>query len=250
MPDKRRKNDTLRPDLIVATAARLQQRIAERFPESGLRNVCGQVHVIAQNMEMRADWIGKPVRWLRITTWAVIGLIIILAVLPFTLVGPAEADQDLLPAGNLKEILELIESGINDVVLIGAAIFFLLTMESRYKRQRSLQAMHELRSLAHVVDMHQLTKDPHRLIGSKNYPNTGKSPKMEMSRFELHRYLDYCSEMLALIGKIAAVYVQEFDDSAAMAAASELETLTTSLSQKIWQKIAILSTFENEYEAK
>ena len=248
MPDIRRQPDTLRPDLIAATIGRLHQRIGERFPESGLKHVCKQLHTIAQNMETRADWIGKPVRWLRTVTWAVIGMIVVLAIIPFTLVGQASGNQEILPEGNVKEVLELIESGINDVVLVGAAIFFLLTVESRYKRERSLQAMHELRSLAHVIDMHQLTKDPHRLIGPKNYTATGQSPKMEMTRFELHRYLDYCSEMLALLGKIAAVYVQEFDDSVAMAAASELETLTTGLSQKIWQKIAILSTLDNEYD--
>ena len=46
--------------------------------------------------------------------------------------------------------------------------------------------------------------------------------------------------MLSLTGKIAAVYVQEFDDGVALASASELEVLTTGLSNKIWQKISIL----------
>ena len=69
---------------------------------------------------------------------------------------------------------------------------------------------------------------------------------MEMTRFELHRYLDYCSEMLALLGKIAAVYVQEFDDGVALASAAEIETLTTGLSSKIWQKIGILSIVEDQ----
>ena len=239
--------DTLRPDLIVKTISRLHHRIGERFPNSGLVKVCHQVLVLSQNMETRADWIGRPVKWMRVVTWIVIAAIIVLAVIPFGLVGNVPPD-DLLPEGNLKEVLELIESGINDLVLIGAAIFFLLTIENRYKRQRALAAMHELRSLAHVIDMHQLTKDPHRIMRVGGYPSTDQSPKLEMSRFELHRYLDYCSEMLALIGKLAAVYVQEFDDSVAMAAASELETLTTGLSRKIWQKIAILSTVENEYE--
>ena len=69
---------------------------------------------------------------------------------------------------------------------------------------------------------------------------------MEMTRFELHRYLDYCSEMLALLGKIAAVYVQEYDDGVALASEAEIETLTTGLSSKIWRKIGILSVVENQ----
>ena len=61
-----------------------------------------------------------------------------------------------------------------------------------------------------------------------------------MSSFELRRYLDYCTEMLSLTGKLAAVYVQNFDDEVALAAVNEVEALTTGLAGKIWQKITIL----------
>ena len=122
----------------------------------------------------------------------------------------------------------------------------MLTTETRYKRKRALEALHEIRSIAHVIDMHQLTKDPHRILNGDQYQNTSLSPKMEMTRFELHRYLDYCSEMLALLDKIAAVYVQEFDDSVALASAAEIDTLTTGLSSKIWQKIGILAIIEDQ----
>lgn len=47
--------------------------------------------------------------------------------------------------------------------------------------------------------------------------------------------------MLSLIGKIAALYIQRFDDSIAVAAVSEIEQLTTGLSRKIWRKIILLS---------
>ena len=105
-----------------------------------------------------------------------------------------------------------------------------------------------MRSIAHVIDMHQLTKDPHRITGKKVFRSTEGSPKLEMTQFLLRRYLDYCSEMLSLTGKIAAVYAQEFDDQGAITGASELETLTTGLSRKIWQKIAMLHTIEEESE--
>ena len=54
------------------------------------------------------------------------------------------------------------------------------------------------------------------------------------------RYFDYCSEMLSLIGKVAALYVQGFPDSVALQAVDDIEGLTTSLSRKIWQKIMII----------
>ena len=94
--------------------------------------------------------------------------------------------------------------------------------------------------------MHQLTKDPHRIVNKKIFDSTTLSPKLEMTSFQLRRYLDYCSEMLSLTGKIAAVYVQEFDDGVALASVSELETLTTGLSSKIWQKIAIVHAVGEE----
>ena len=236
--------ETLKPSLIVKTIEKLHQRIGERFPESGLNNVCQQLTLIAKNMEARADWIGKPVTWLRILTWAICVLIVVVAAIPFFYLQAGNGLE--VKEWSFEDVVTLTEAGINDVVLIGAAIFFLLTFETRYKRQRALKALHELRSIAHVIDMHQLTKDPHRLTCNAPYPKTGQSPTLDMSQFQLRRYLDYCSEMLSLTGKIAAVYVQEFDDGVAMASASELETLTTGLSRKIWQKISILHTVQGE----
>jgi hypothetical protein len=235
--------ETLQPEAIVRTIEKLHQRISERFPESGLKNICQKLHLISQNMQARADWISKPVTWLRALTWLVCVIVVVLALVPFYLLTTGD-DFHFEADNNFSEWITLMEAGINDVVLIGAAIFFLLTVETRYKRQRALKAMHELRSIAHVIDMHQLTKDPHRITGRDGYTKTKRSPKFEMNQFELRRYLDYCSELLSLTGKIAAVYVQEFDDGVAMAVASELETLTTGLSRKIWQKIAILHTVE------
>jgi hypothetical protein len=106
------------------------------------------------------------------------------------------------------------------------------------KRRRVLRALHELRSLAHIIDMHQLTKDPERL--NTAWIETDVSPKREMDGFELARYLNYCAEMLALCSKIAALYVQGFNDGPSVAAVNEIEDLTTSLSEKVWQKIGIV----------
>ena len=61
-----------------------------------------------------------------------------------------------------------------------------------------------------------------------------------MTPFLLRRYLDYCSEMLSLIGKIGVLYVQDYPDTEAVGAVNDIETLTTGLARKIWQKIMIL----------
>ncbi|HUE38002.1 MAG TPA: hypothetical protein VMR29_00760, partial [Candidatus Binatia bacterium] len=54
------------------------------------------------------------------------------------------------------------------------------------------------------------------------------------------RYLDYCSEMLSIVSKIAALYVQDLRDTLTLSAVDEVESLTAGLSRKVWQKIAII----------
>ena len=100
--------------------------------------------------------------------------------------------------------------------------------------------MRELRALAHIVDMHQLTKDPDRVVDGAT-PARRRRPSATMTRPELARYLDYCSEMLALNSKLAALYAQNLHDPVVLAAVDEVETLTTGLSAKIWQKLVILN---------
>ncbi len=68
----------------------------------------------------------------------------------------------------------------------------------------------------------------------------GDTERQPLSPFQVGRYLDYCSELLSLIGKIAVVYVQDFQDPVVLTAVDEIEHLTTALSRKIWQKIMIL----------
>jgi hypothetical protein len=65
-----------------------------------------------------------------------------------------------------------------------------------------------------------------------------------MNEFELSRYLDYCSEMLALIAKLAALYAARTQDETIIEAVNDLEDLTSNLGRKIWQKIMIISQLD------
>ena len=228
--------DSLDPAKIIETIAVLHNRIEERFPGSGLGKVCTVLLDIGKQAHERSEWIAQPLHSLRVGTGVLI-LMIVGGLAAF--IAYLNPSQDKF---EWDELVQVLEAGINDVLLIGAAIFFLTTIERRIKQRRALAAIHELRSVAHIIDMHQLTKDPERLL--RGCPQTSSSPRGAMSLFELRRYLDYCSEMLSLVGKIATLYVQHFDDDVSLAAASEVEELTTGLSQKIWQKIMILHSFE------
>jgi hypothetical protein len=138
----------------------------------------------------------------------------------------------------LSDVVQLFEASINDIVFVGIAVYFLLSIERRLKRRRALAVIHELRSLAHVVDMHQLTKDPEQLLSPE--PTTASSPEREMTSAQLGRYLDYCSELLSVTSKLAALLVQYFNDEVVLSAVDEIEGLTTGLQSKIWQKIRLL----------
>src|SRR5262245_59697788 len=86
--------------------------------------------------------------------------------------------------------------------------------------------------------MHQLTKDPSGSVSIGG--STASSPKRLLSRFELSRYLDYCSEMLSLTSKVAVLYAQSFPNTEVTDAVSDVERIAAGSSQKIWQKIMFL----------
>jgi hypothetical protein len=220
--------------LIMKQIERLDQRIKERFPNRNLSRVSGEFCDVARETREIIEWIGRPHLLLRISTILVV--FILLVVLVSAILNLAVPAESL----TLPEFVQLVEAGLNDVILLGAAMIFLLTAESRVKRHRALKALHVLRSLAHVVDMHQLTKDPMRILGGG--PMTASSPREEMSAFELTRYLDYCSELLSLMGIIATLYVQDFDDSVVLSTVNEIQNLTNGLSNKIWQKIMLIES--------
>lgn len=239
-PDRPEPPDTddyqcLDPNRINQTIALLQVRIQERFPDRGLHRVCQKLQEIGARSQETTDWVSQPILWLRVG----IGLLLLLiaSAVIATLLSIDPATQKAL---TFVELLAALESTINDIILISAGVLFLVTIEIRIKRKRALDAVHELRSLVHIIDMHQLTKDPERL--SSGHQNTDSSPQARMTPFELNRYLDYCSEMLSLCAKLAALYAQNFSDSVVLAAVGEVEHLSIGLSGNIWQKIAILQT--------
>jgi hypothetical protein len=219
----------LDPDKIVETVRALHGRIAKRFPDSGLSKVVLELQQVSEETVARTRWIQRPHLPLRFAAAVLILAIISLALL---MIGQIHRFQ----LSDFTNFIQSLEASISSVVFIGAAILFLVSCENRIKRSRALKAIHELRALAHIIDMHQLTKDPESYFAPQQPP----SVKRPMTSFELNRYLDYCSEALALISKIAALYVQGFEDPVLLDAVDDMEDLTAGFSRKIWQKLTIL----------
>jgi hypothetical protein len=224
---------------VIETIQLLERRIVERFPGAGLAGVCTELLTMAQESSVRAELISRRNVPLQIAVYALLavglgGLIWIVGLIDFS---RTQADS-------VFSVLQGLEAAANLVVLLGASLFFLVTIEQRLKRRRALSALHELRSIIHVIDMHQLTKDPSAEVSVAG--KTASSPARTLSRFELTRYLDYCSEMLSLSSKVAVLYAQGFPDAVIVEVVSDIERIAAGLAQKIWQKIIILEALGSE----
>ncbi len=221
-------------DRILETGARLQQRIVERFPEANLGKVAGELLAVGEQARERCDRVRRPHWRLRLAMGLAIASIVgALGIVVWLTMRIAPG-----PLG-VTEFLQGLDAAVNEILLAGAAVYFLVSFERRFKRREVLRALHELRSIAHVIDAHQLTKDPESLLLPER-STTASSPERRMGQYELARYLDYCSELLSLTAKLAALHVQYDDDPVVLAAVTEVESLVGSLSHNIGQKMTIL----------
>lgn len=222
---------SLKANLIVDTCRSIHGRVSEQFSGSGLSKVAAELLTVSEHAAELSTWLAKPHLALRSLAGVGIAAILLIVVGVVRSIGPQ------LTASSVADFLQGLDAAVNEMVFIGVAVFFFMTIETRIKRRRALKAIHELRSIAHIIDMHQITKDPDRLAANARGDTT--VAKRPQNPAELIRYLDSCTDMLALISKIAALYVQRFDDPVTLSAVNDVESLTTGLSRKIWQKIMI-----------
>ncbi|TIS76182.1 MAG: hypothetical protein E5W94_18640 [Mesorhizobium sp.] len=220
--------------MIIETAERLEKRVAERFPDAGLRGVAIELVSLSRDLAKAAKALEAPIWWLR----GVVVAAIAAGALMFLFVGT------ILPLGRISgtddavQSVQGIESLINMIILAVLGFLALMRTEERIKRKQVFRKLHGLRSLIHVIDMHQLTKDPAAL--STDFKPTSHSPARITDRADLARYLDYCSEMLSITGKIAALFAQSVNDNVVVDGVNDIESLSSNLSRKIWQKITLI----------
>jgi len=219
---------------IHSTIERLARRITERFPGSGLSQVAAELIRLAAKNQAVVEHLRRPLWWLRgaiVAGMTAFVALVLWAAMQFLQIAEGRVE-------GIADVLQGIDAAINELILLFLALYFLLSLETRVKRRGALKMLHRLRSVAHVVDMHQLTKDPEQVLHS--VAATPSSPKRSLTRAELARYLEYCSEILALISKLAALHLQHLQDPVVLDAVNDIETLTSDLSRTVWQKITIL----------
>lgn len=225
---------SLQAEKITSTIEALARRISDRFPGSGLWNVCSDLVELSRQTTNRIEYVSRPHWGMRAA---------LTAVQLATLVGLFLLGRfawSLKTTDQLSDFLQGFDAAISLAIFIGGAAFFVWTFEARWKRDRALKALHELRAIVHVIDMHQLTKDPSMLGGVR----VSNSPDRNLTPFELVRYLDYCSEMLSLTAKLAALYAEKITDPVVVDTTGDIERLTSALSSQIWQKISMVQELE------
>ena len=108
---------TLDVEAILETVRRLERRISERFPSSGLLSICHELVSLAEDVQQRANAIAAPNIALRAAVYILIsagvaGLLIIAFGVRFQ-IGNAE----------LLTVLQAVEAAANIVVTIGRGGF-------------------------------------------------------------------------------------------------------------------------------
>ena len=215
----------------------LSLRIQDRFPSASLLNVCRELNKLANKGRNTLYEYSKPYLYYRILSYLffiVAFLSVVAAVANFIHALFFNFSNHNIRLSQ-SESIQSVEALLNIIVMVVAGVFFLFKIEGRSKQKKILKSLQELRTIIHIIDMHQLTKDPEILLQEK----TTHSPSRTLTKKELNRYLNYCIEMLSLTSKVAAAHGKNINDQLVLEEIHNIETLASLLSNKIWQKINI-----------
>lgn len=220
---------------VIATIDQLEGRIRARFADRGLPKAAAELRSAATEVsELGVHLRGR----LRVLRWTARAASVLVALGMALVLIVAARDADLSGSVRSVDWVALVESTIQTLVFGGLTLLFLNALPDRLERRHLLRRLHRLRSLAHVIDMHQLTKDPERL--RSDFEPTDATVAVDLTRAEMQHYLGYCSELLALVGKVAALCAEDSQDGLILETVSDIENLTNGMSRKIWQKISLL----------
>jgi hypothetical protein len=161
-----------------------------------LSKVAVEIIQITKEAIGRAEAINRPNRWLRAGQMVLV-LIAVAGVLAYF---QTHSDQKSL----WQTVLEFLDVTKGSAAILAATAIFFFTPETRLKRRRALKAVHELRAMAHLIDMHQLIKDPDRLGHPTDPISVAGRPIVAE---EMGRYLHFCTELLAIVSKVGQLYV-------------------------------------------
>ena len=228
--------EKLEPVPVIETARRLCDRIGARFPDRGIHRVAQELASLTEQVADTSAGSRRRSRLVRTGSHAVIAIVVLVALVAFGFA--VEAAFTDAPDNGL-DWLPLIESAVNDIVFVAIAVVLLHSFPERVQRSDLLVKLHRLRSLAHIIDMHQLTKEPESLRDAFTGGTDGAD--VDLTPEQVEYYLEYCTELLSIVSKAAALCAEESQDDIVLNTVSTIETLTMGMSRKVWQKITVLS---------
>ena len=228
--------EKLEPVPVIGTARRLRDRVGARFPDRGIHRVAQELVSLTEQVADTSAGSRRRTRLVRTASHTVIGIVVLVALVAFGFA--VEAAFTEAPDNGL-DWLPLIESAVNDIVFVALAVVLLYSFPERVQRSDLLAKLHRLRSLAHIIDMHQLTKEPESLRDA--FVNGTDGADVDLTPEQIEYYLEYCTELLSLVGKAAALCAEESQDEIVLNTVSTIESLTMGMSRKVWQKITVLS---------
>ncbi|MCB0634691.1 MAG: hypothetical protein KDD15_33395, partial [Lewinella sp.] len=193
------KYSELDSEHILDTLKSIEQRVNATFPGSGLGKVSAELQEVGRAIVLLADKLRRPIWAIRLLIiLGIVGLISVAVWVFYMALTISPTGQD-----GLMETLQAIESVTNELIFLTIGVIFFATLENRLKKRAAIDSLHRLRSFAHVVDMHQLTKDPNIILRPEETTDVRfRTPE------QLMRYLDLCTDLLSINSKLAALHVQ------------------------------------------
>src|SRR5690349_15860177 len=125
------KSRVLDAALIVQTVKRLEARISERFPGSGLASVCRDLVETAQETASHVEALSRPYLGLR----AMIVVVALLGIAAEIYAASLVHWGSVLQRADAVGLSQGLDSAVNLLLLSFAAIWFVLTLETRLKRR-------------------------------------------------------------------------------------------------------------------
>ena len=214
----------LEVDSILGAIKNLQHKIEITFPDRGLRFTIG---VLKKEAEQISNMDSNKSKYQKMSAWVVtIGVPILLFVI-IIYCAFKFLDFDGHAFNGFDDV-----DGLVNLVFLSVVVGILIRQSYKITRRTStMKRLHRIRSLIHVLDMKQQ---------NKKYYNKCITNKRALTTEESIFYLDDCSQAISLASKVSALMIEGHNDSLVIAAVSEIDSLCSGISTKIWQKIAVL----------
>ena len=230
-------SDRLDAPTVIATIDQLGGRIRARFADRGLPKAAAELRSAATEVtELGVHLRGR----LRVLRWTARAASVLVALGMALVLVVAARDADLSGSVRSVDWVALVESTIQTLVFGGLTLLF-PQCPPRPTGKAPPAATPASPPVPRARHRHAPTdQDPERL--RSDFEPTDATVAVDLTRAEMQHYLGYCSELLALVGKVAALCAEDSQDGLILETVSDIENLTNGMSRKIWQKISSCPT--------